>query len=61
MAEAISTPIHEQAQGAGLFTRLIGVVFSPRDAYTAVAARPKWLGAMVVSGLIILAANVIFL
>jgi len=61
MAEAVSTPIHEQAQGAGLFARLIGVVFSPRDAYTAVAARPKWLGAMVVSGLIILAANVIFL
>jgi hypothetical protein len=60
MAELVATPVPE-TRGAGLFTRLIGVVFSPRDAYTAVAAQPKWLGAMTVSGLIILAANVIFL
>jgi hypothetical protein len=61
MAEVASTHASEQVPGPGLFTRLIGVVLAPRDAYTAVAAQPTWLGAMAVSGLIILAANVIFL
>jgi len=61
MAETVSTPVPEQAHGAGLFTRLIGVVFSPRDAYTAVAAQPKWLGAMAVAGLVMAAAQFIFL
>lgn len=61
MADMATT--HDQAPPvtAGLASRLIGVVFAPRDAYTAVAANPRWLGAMLVSGVIFLAANVIFL
>src|SRR4051812_2369413 len=38
---------------AGLAARLIGVVFSPRDAYTAVVARPRALGALLVAALLI--------
>jgi len=33
-------------------TRLIGVIFSPRETFAAVVARPKWLGAVVVASLI---------
>ena len=48
MTETVSTPVQGDAPKAGLATRLIGVVFSPRDAYTAVAANPRWLVAMLV-------------
>jgi hypothetical protein len=36
----------------GLLTRLIGVIFSPREAFAAVVARPKWLGSVVVVGVL---------
>ena len=45
----------------GLFARLIGVVFSPKEAFAAVAARPKWLGAIAVAVLIIGAAQFVLL
>src|SRR3954468_12863280 len=61
MTETVSTPVQDDAPKAGLGTRLIGVVFAPRDAYTAVAANPRWLGAMLVCGLVYIAAQVIFL
>ena len=61
MTEVTSTPTPDNAPGAGLAARLIGVVFSPRDAYAAVAARPRALGALIVSLVIFVATNVIFL
>ena len=61
MTEAATTAIPEETPDVGLVSRLIGVVFSPRAAYTAVAARPRWLGALLVSGAIFIAAQVIFL
>ena len=36
----------------GLLTRVIGVIFSPREAFAAVVARPKWLGAVAIAVLI---------
>ena len=36
----------------GVLTRLIGVIFSPRETFAAVVARPKWLGAVLVASLI---------
>lgn len=60
MAEAVSTPSADTPR-VGLLARLIGVVFAPRDAYAAVAARPSWLGAMTVAGVIFIAVQVIFL
>ena len=41
----------------GLLARLIGVIFSPREAFAAVVARPKWLGAVAVVGLVMGAAT----
>jgi hypothetical protein len=49
MAEAaVAIPVAE-SKGPGLFARLIGVIFSPRATYQAVVARPKALGAFVVT------------
>jgi hypothetical protein len=33
----------------GLAARLVGTLFSPKDTFAAVAARPRWLGAMAVA------------
>ena len=33
----------------GLLTRVIGVLLSPRETYAAVAARPKWLGVLLLT------------
>jgi len=60
MSEVVASSAPEGTPDVGLAARLIGVVFSPRDAYTAVAARPRWFGALAVSGLIFIAVNVIF-
>jgi len=60
MADAVSISSADTPQ-VGLLARLIGVVFAPRDAYAAVAARPTWLGAMTVAGVIFIAVQVIFL
>lgn len=46
---------------AGLASRLIGVVFAPRDAYTAVAARPRALGALLVAIALMIAVQGTFL
>ena len=49
MAEAaVAIPVAE-SKGPGLFARLIGVIFSPKATYQAVVARPKVLGAFVVT------------
>lgn len=45
----------------GLLARLVGVIVSPREAYAAVAARPRVLGALAVVLAIIVLAQGIFL
>lgn len=45
----------------GLLARLIGVLFSPKEAFAAVAARPKWFGALAVALLVIAAAQFVLL
>ena len=57
MTDTATSPTSAAQPHPGLITRLIGVIFSPREAFAAVVARPKWLGAVVVVGLIIGAAN----
>jgi len=64
MSQVSPTPGSENTAGSpgpGLASRLLGVIFSPRDAYTAIAARPRALGALLVSAVILVAVNVIFL
>jgi hypothetical protein len=41
----------------GLGARVVGVLFSPREAYAAVAARPKWFGVLALVLLIMAAAQ----
>jgi hypothetical protein len=61
MADVTTAGETSPAPGAGLAARLIGVLFSPRDAYTAVAARPRALGALLVVIVMMSLAQAIFL
>jgi hypothetical protein len=47
--------------GPGLAARIVGVIFSPREAYAAVAARPRWFGVLAVSLIVIAAATAVLL
>ena len=46
------TPPSPAGPHPGLLSRVVGVLFSPRETFAAVAARPKWLGALGVAILI---------
>ena len=46
------TPPSSTGPHPGLLSRVVGVLFSPRETFAAVAARPKWLGALGVAVLI---------
>jgi len=52
MTEATTSQPSVTQPNPGLLTRLIGVLFSPREMFAAIVARPKWLGAVTVVGLI---------
>src|ERR1044071_3428973 len=61
MAEAaVSAPVAD-SKGPGLFTRIIGVVFSPRSTYAAVAARPRALGVLLFTIVVVSGATSGFL
>src|SRR5215211_8771882 len=51
MTEPTSTPSTLVPQPS-LLARIIGVLFSPRETFAAVVARPRWFGAMAVAVLI---------
>jgi hypothetical protein len=57
MTETVTTPIPDETPSAGLASRLFGVVFSPRSAYSVVAEHPRWFGALAVCCLIYIAAQ----
>ena len=59
MAEAVAAPVAE-SKGPGLFARLAGVLFSPKTTYAAVVARPRALGAMLVTIVVMAAAQGLF-
>lgn len=46
MSDTTTMATSSAAPQPGLLSRLVGVVFSPRDTYAAVAARPKWFGVL---------------
>ena len=60
MADTTTLPVSD-APDIGLASRLLGVVFSPRKTYAAIAARPRWLGAIAVSAALIMATQYAFL
>lgn len=50
MTETASVPDSVQNMPSpGLVSRLIGVLLSPRETFAAIAAKPRWLGVMVVT------------
>ena len=55
MTETTSAPMGPAPQ-PGVLARLIGVLFSPRETFAAVAARPAWFGVLAVA-LLIMAAS----
>ena len=44
-----TTSASPAAQPPGLLARIIGVLFSPRETFAAVVARPRWFGAIAVA------------
>jgi hypothetical protein len=48
MPETVAQPIAAPAPSPGLLSRAIGIIFSPRATYAAIAARPRVLGALCV-------------
>ena len=59
MEAAVATPVAD-SKGPGLFARLVGVIVSPRATYAAVVARPRVLGALLVTIVIMAVAEGIF-
>jgi hypothetical protein len=57
MTDTTTSQSSPRTANPGLAARLIGVLFSPRETFAAVVARPKWLGAVAVAGLIMGAAQ----
>jgi len=53
----VGTTSQAEAAPQGLAARLIGVIFSPAGTFRSIAARPTWLGALVVVTLIVGAGN----
>lgn len=49
MSETTAPPVPAK----GLFARAIGVMFSPKETFTAIVATPKVLGALLLAGLVI--------
>jgi hypothetical protein len=57
---AVAVPVAD-SRGPGLLTRIVGVIFSPRATYAAVAARPRALGVLLVVVAIVSGATGAFL
>jgi hypothetical protein len=60
MAEAAAAAPVAESRGPGLFARLIGVIFSPKETYAAVVARPRALGALLVTVVVMATAQGLF-
>jgi hypothetical protein len=59
MTETVATT--PSTASPGLAARFIGIIFSPRETYAAVAARPKWLGIMAITLVVGAAAQYVIL
>jgi Yip1-like protein len=57
MTVAQDTPVADQ----GLFTRMVGVLVSPKPTFAGIAARPRWLGVMVITLVITAACQYVIL
>jgi hypothetical protein len=59
---SVGTPAAPAATGSdNLISRLVGVIFSPRDTFTKIVARPAWAGALGLVTVIIAVLSYVFL
>lgn len=58
MTETVASPAPPER---GLVSRLIGVLFSPRETFAGIAARPRAFGALAVCGLVFVLAQTAFM
>jgi Yip1 domain len=49
------------APDPGLFARMIGVVFSPKETFAAIAARPRWVGVIAITLVVAAACQYVIL
>ena len=61
MTETATTLPTRGPADMGLAARLLGVLFSPRATYAAVAERPRWLGALAACALVVIASQYAFM
>jgi hypothetical protein len=61
VANTATTADASTTKDPGLFARMVGVLLSPKEAYAAVVARPRWFGVIAVVMLVIAAAQLGFL
>ena len=61
MTETVTPPSYVTPPPPGLLSRIVGVIFSPRETFAAVVARPAWFGALGVALLVIGAAQFVLL
>jgi len=53
MTQTTPAAVPAEAGSKGLFSRIVGVFFSPRATYAEVAARPRWFGVLACTSLIV--------
>ena len=56
MTEITPSAAPADAAPKGLFSRIVGVFFSPRATFADVAARPRWFGALAVGSVVVILA-----
>lgn len=61
MTEIAATSSGPAQTSPGLFGRVFGVLISPRETYTAVAASPRWFGVLAVILVVMVTAQGVFL
>ena len=49
MTDTMNNVPASMAPNPGLLSRIVGVIFSPKDTFAAVAARPRWFGVLAVA------------
>jgi len=59
---SVGTPAPPVVSGSdNLASRLVGVIFSPRDTFTKIVARPAWVGALALVTLVVAVLTFVFL
>src|SRR3954466_1133534 len=61
MTDPVAASVPAEAAPKGLLSRIVGLFFSPRATYAAIAARPRWFGVLAVTCVIVAGGYSLFL